>query len=53
MTRSVSSSSDEDIEVDEQMGFDGKFSPTRSRIYDNQDFETASNYVILNGEKLT
>ena len=47
INRSITSSSD-DSELDDDMGFEGEFSPTRSRINDDR-FETTTSQIIMNG----
>jgi hypothetical protein len=47
--RSVSSSSDEDSELENDMGFEGDFSPTRSKI-NNERFDTTTSQIIMNGK---
>lgn len=47
INRSITSSSD-DSELEDDMGFEGQFSPTRSRINDDR-FDTTTSQIIMNG----
>ena len=50
--RSIPSSSDDDddLDLESNMGFEGAYSPTRSRVRDNEAFNTNTSKIINEGK---